>query len=90
MKLSRREVVSGGAVAAIALMVAPRMATAKSSFPVSHTDSEWKKILGAQRYDILREAGTERPFSSPLDDEHRKELLSYLEMAAHSMVNSPF
>ena len=26
----------------------------------------------------------------PLDDEHRKELLAYLEMAAHSMVNSPF
>ncbi|OBG75655.1 MULTISPECIES: globin [unclassified Mycobacterium] len=25
-----------------------------------------------------------------LDDEHRRELLSYLEMAAHSMVNSAF
>jgi hemoglobin len=28
--------------------------------------------------------------SATLDDEHRKELLAYLEMAAHSMVNSPF
>jgi hemoglobin len=28
--------------------------------------------------------------SQTLDDEHRKELLDYLEMAAHSMVNSPF
>ena len=28
--------------------------------------------------------------SQTLDDEHRKELLAYLEMAAHSMVNSPF
>ena len=28
--------------------------------------------------------------SQTLDDEHRQELLSYLEMAAHSMVNSPF
>ena len=28
--------------------------------------------------------------SETLDDEHRKELLAYLEMAAHSMVNSPF
>jgi peptide-methionine (R)-S-oxide reductase len=83
MKLSRREVVSGGAVAAIALMVAPRMATAKSSFPVSHTDSEWKKILGAQRYDILREAGTERPFSSPLDDEHRKGIFVCAGCANH-------
>ncbi len=25
-----------------------------------------------------------------LDDEHRKALLDYLEMAAHSMMNSPF
>lgn len=28
--------------------------------------------------------------SSTLDDEHRKALLDYLEMAAHSMMNSPF
>ena len=28
--------------------------------------------------------------SQTLDDEHRHELLAYLEMAAHSMVNSPF
>src|SRR3981081_1984762 len=28
--------------------------------------------------------------SQTLDDEHRKELLAYLEMAANSMVNSPF
>jgi len=28
--------------------------------------------------------------SETLDDEHRKQLLDYLEMAAHSMVNSPF
>ena len=28
--------------------------------------------------------------SQTLDDEHRKVLLDYLEMAAHSMVNSPF
>ncbi|MBO0865791.1 MAG: globin [Mycobacterium sp.] len=28
--------------------------------------------------------------SQTLDDAHRKELLDYLEMAAHSLVNSPF
>jgi hemoglobin len=28
--------------------------------------------------------------SRTLDDEHRKQLLDYLEMAAHSLVNSPF
>jgi hemoglobin len=28
--------------------------------------------------------------SQTLDDEHRRELLDYLEMAAHSLVNAPF
>lgn len=28
--------------------------------------------------------------SATLDDEHRRALLTYLEMAAHSLVNSPF
>ncbi|OBA62244.1 hypothetical protein A5647_08350 [Mycobacterium sp. 1100029.7] len=28
--------------------------------------------------------------SQTLDDEHRQELLNYLEMAAHSLVNTPF
>ena len=39
-------------------------------FSVNHTPAEWRQRLGAQRYHILREAGTERPFSSPLLGEH--------------------
>lgn len=35
-------------------------------------DAEWKKILTREQYGILREEGTERPFSSPLNDEKRK------------------
>ena len=41
-------------------------------FPVSKSDADWRRQLGPQRYYILREAGTERPFSSPLDKEHRR------------------
>lgn len=32
----------------------------------------WKKRLTAQQYDILREEGTERPFTSALLNEHRE------------------
>lgn len=41
------------------------------TFPVTHTDAEWRELLTAQQYQVLRNADTERPFSSPLDDEHR-------------------
>ena len=32
-------------------------------FPLKKTDSEWRKELDDNRYHILREKGTERPFS---------------------------
>jgi peptide-methionine (R)-S-oxide reductase len=41
-------------------------------FAVNHAPAEWRRILGAQRYAVLREASTERPFSSPLLKEHRR------------------
>ena len=36
------------------------------------TDAEWKKRLSPEAYDVLRHEGTERPWSSPLLNEHRK------------------
>lgn len=38
------------------------------------SNAEWKKLLTSEQYDILREEGTERPFSSPLDHEKRSGL----------------
>lgn len=42
------------------------------SFPVKRTPAQWRAKLTKQEYYILREAGTERPYSSPLDKEKRK------------------
>ncbi|MDE1206592.1 MULTISPECIES: peptide-methionine (R)-S-oxide reductase MsrB [Tenacibaculum] len=39
----------------------------KKKYPVNKTNSEWKQLLTPKQYYVLREAGTERPNSSPLN-----------------------
>jgi peptide-methionine (R)-S-oxide reductase len=39
-------------------------------FEVAKTDAEWRAQLGPERYRVLREHGTERAGSSPLDKEY--------------------
>ena len=55
--------------AGVALGITPSLA---KTFEVTHTPDEWKKILGPDAYHIMREQGTESPFTSPLLNEHRK------------------
>lgn len=41
-------------------------------FAVEKSDAAWLKQLGPERFRILRKAGTEIPYTSPLNKEHRK------------------
>ncbi|MCH7628094.1 MAG: peptide-methionine (R)-S-oxide reductase MsrB [Proteobacteria bacterium] len=74
LPISRRRMVGGMlAVSTMALASGCYAApAAQGTFPVRFTDAEWRKRLTAEQYYILRQAGTERPFTSPLLNEHRK------------------
>ena len=41
------------------------------TYPVTHTDAEWRKILTPEQFHIMREHGTERPGSCALNFEKR-------------------
>lgn len=43
---------------------------------VTKTEEEWRAELGPERYAILREAATERPWTGELLDEHREGIFS--------------
>jgi peptide-methionine (R)-S-oxide reductase len=45
-------------------------------YEVTKSDAEWKKLLSPAAYDVLRHQGTEAPFTSPLNDEHRKGIFA--------------
>lgn len=40
--------------------------------PITKTTEEWKMTLTKEQFDVLREEATERPFTSPLLNEHRR------------------
>ncbi|MCB2086619.1 MAG: peptide-methionine (R)-S-oxide reductase MsrB [Sphingomonadaceae bacterium] len=71
---SRRSVLGWlGAGCAIPVLAACGSSPAEArSWPVTRSDAEWRKRLTSAQYRILRQAATERPYSSPLNKEKRK------------------
>jgi peptide-methionine (R)-S-oxide reductase len=79
--MNRRNILLGlgavtGALAGARSLLAGSPAPAAQIWEVTHTDAQWKKLLTPDQYHILRQAGTERPFSSPLDMEKRAGIYS--------------
>lgn len=68
-----------GVLGALGIGIAlPLMAACGSSpaeaknFPIQLSEGEWRRKLTKEQYHILREAGTERSYTSPLNKEKRR------------------
>jgi peptide-methionine (R)-S-oxide reductase len=72
--MKRRDILIGGAgvFAAVAVPALLRAGKAKAeTFEITHSEDEWRRLLTPAQFNVLRQHGTERPFTSALNDEHR-------------------
>jgi len=81
VNVTRRRFLAGAAAASAAIVASTacaRLATASPAgdYEVTHTDAEWRQLLTPDQYNILRNGGTEAPYTSPLNDEHRPGVFS--------------
>jgi peptide-methionine (R)-S-oxide reductase len=58
------------------LRPASAAAAPAGSYKIVHTDAQWRKILSPAAYGVLRQAGTEPPFTSPLLHEEREGIFN--------------
>ena len=80
-RVSRRALLGAtGVVGALAVIGGAlrlnAVAAGAAKFEVEKTDAEWKRLLTADQYTVLRHEGTEHPFSSPLEHEHHNGTFS--------------
>ena len=61
-----------GTIAFLLGIIASKSSLGKKPQKISLSDAEWKAKLTPEQYHVLREEGTERPYSSPLNKEKRK------------------
>ncbi|KQN34886.1 hypothetical protein ASG37_15820 [Sphingomonas sp. Leaf407] len=73
MLLDRRRLLELTTLTGLAALIgcAPGESAAAPNFPLKLTDAQWKARLTPAQYAILRQEGTERPYSSPLNKEKR-------------------
>ena len=62
-------IAAAGAAARLA-RAEDKVAKTTATFEVARTEAEWKRRLSAAQFSVLRQHGTERPWSSPLDKEY--------------------
>ena len=71
MNLSKRALL-GTMLASAAVLAGCGSQASAEVFEVNLTPDQWRRRLTPQQFRVLREAATERAFTSPLNDEHRR------------------
>jgi peptide-methionine (R)-S-oxide reductase len=71
-RVALRGVVRSVAAIASASFLQIPLARSAGEEHVVHSDAEWRALLTAEQYAVLRKEGTERPFTSPLLHEERR------------------
>jgi len=77
--MNRRNLLLAGGAAMFAgstsmfnLFTSRKAHAASDQFEITRTEAEWRALLSPAQYEVLRDHGTERPFTSALNEEKRK------------------
>lgn len=64
--MQRRTLITG-----LIALAGTRAFAVTGTFEITRTEAEWRAMLTQIEFDVMRKEATERPFSSPLDNEAR-------------------
>jgi peptide-methionine (R)-S-oxide reductase len=71
-QFSRRSLILGGSSALGLFLISCESDAKEAAYTVTRSDAQWRKQLSPAAYATLRQAATERPYSSKLLKENRK------------------
>lgn len=73
---TRRMILASGLALPLTALAGRAGAIPTTPAPLRLTDAQWRRRLTPAAYAVLRGHATERPFSSPLEREHRKGIFA--------------
>jgi peptide-methionine (R)-S-oxide reductase len=76
MQVTRRDWIFGSTTFVMMLTACNQSEAARETFEITLSDAQWRARLSPAAFQTLRKEATERPFTSPLNKEHRKGIFA--------------